>query len=101
MALALIAAIIPTAQVLRWDGTPEAIVGDALAMIDLASGGLEGSVALASRPGDVAVGEGGIWVTLPDRAAVQQIDPATMTVRDTISVGADPAGIAIGLTPFG
>jgi len=96
MALALITAIIPTALVLRGDGTAEAIVGNALAMIDLASGGLEGSVALASRPGDVAVGEGGIWVTLPDRAAVQQIDPATMTVRDTISVGADPVGIAIG-----
>ncbi len=96
VALALIAAIVPTAFLLQGEGTAEPIDGDAIAKIGLESGEPEGSVALASRPGDVAVGEGGIWVTLPDRAAVQQIDPATMTIRDTIPVGADPGGIAIG-----
>ncbi len=74
----------------------EPIVGDALAMIDLGTGTLEGSVPLESRPGDVAVGAGGVWVTLPDRGVVMRIDPATMTVRNTIPVGADPAGVAIG-----
>ena len=96
VALVLIAAIIPTAFLLQGDGPAEPIDGDAIAKIGLGSGELEGSVELASRPGDIAVGGGGVWVTLPDRAAVQQIDPATMTVRDTISVGADPVGIAIG-----
>ena len=96
VALALIAAIVPTTFLLQGEGTAEPIEGDAIAKIGLESGEPEGSVALASRPGDVAVGEGGIWVTLPDRAAVQQIDPATMTIRDTIPVGADPGGIAIG-----
>ena len=96
VALALVAAIVPTAVLLQGGSPAEPIVGDALAMIDLESGEAEGSVALASRPGDVAVGEGGVWVTLPDRGAVQQIDPETMTIRDTISVGADPAGVAIG-----
>jgi YVTN family beta-propeller protein len=97
IALVLIAAIaIPAGLALRADETEGTIVGDALAMIDLASGKLAGSVPLASRPGDVAVGDGSVWVTLPDRGAVQQIDPATMTVQDTIPVGADPIGIAIG-----
>ncbi len=96
VALALIAAIVPTAFLLQGEGTAEVIDGDAIAKIGPESGEPEGSVALASRPGDVAVGEGGVWLTLPDRGAVQQIDPATLTIRDTISVGADPVGIAIG-----
>jgi peptide/nickel transport system substrate-binding protein len=64
-------------------------------MVDLNSGKLLGSVALGSRPGEVAVGAGGVSVTLPDRGAVVQIDPKTLTQRDSIDVGADPSGIAI------
>jgi peptide/nickel transport system substrate-binding protein len=97
VALALVAAVaIPATFALRGGGPGELVVGDALAMIDLATGKLDGSVPLESRPGDVAVGAGGVWVTLPDRGAVVRIDPETLTVRDTIPVGADPSGIAIG-----
>jgi ABC-type transport system substrate-binding protein/class 3 adenylate cyclase len=96
VALALIAAVaIPAGLVLLGGGT-RTIVGDALAMIDLESGKLTGSVPLTSRPGAVAVGDGSVWVTLPDRGEVDQIDPASMTVGDRIAVGADPSGIAIG-----
>ena len=96
LALALVAAVaVPTTLALRGGGG-ELVVGDALAMIDLSTGELGGSIPLESRPGDVAVGAGGIWVTLPDRGAVMRIDPETMTVRNTIPVGADPSGIAIG-----
>jgi len=95
--LALVAAVaVPTTLALRGGGPGEQVVGDALAMIDLGTGKLEGSVPLDARPGDVAVGAGGVWVTLPDRGAVMRIDPETMTVRNTIPVGADPSGIAIG-----
>lgn len=97
VALALVAAVaVPTTIALRGEGPGEQIVGDALAMIDIDTGKLEDSVPLESRPGDVAVGAGGVWVTLPDRGAVMRIDPKTMTVRDTIPVGADPSGIAVG-----
>jgi peptide/nickel transport system substrate-binding protein len=99
VALVLIAAVaVPAGLVLRAGGTPATIVGDALAMIDLDSGKLTGSVGLTSRPGDVAVDgrDGSVWVTLPDPGVVQQIDPATKSVRDSIQVGADPVGIAIG-----
>jgi peptide/nickel transport system substrate-binding protein len=97
VALALIAAVaVPATIALRGGGSGERIVGDALALIDLDTGKLAGSVPLESRPGDVAVGEGGVWVTLPDRGAVVQIDPETMSVRDTVPVGADPSGIAVG-----
>ena len=95
--VALIAAVaVPAGLALRFGATSASIVGDALATLDVDSGNLTGSVPLASRPGEIAVDQTSIWVTLPDRGAVQQIDPASMTVRDTIPVGADPSGIAIG-----
>ncbi|HEY7280908.1 MAG TPA: ABC transporter substrate-binding protein [Actinomycetota bacterium] len=96
VALALVAAVAVPATIALTRGTGAATVaGDAIAAIDAGTGKLEGSVALGSRPGDVAVGDDSVWVTLPDRGTVERIDPATMTVRDTIPVGADPEGIAI------
>ena len=95
-ALALIAAIVvPTTLALR-GGPGKRIAGDALGIVDLDSGELTGSVMLESRPGDVAVGEGSVWVTLPDRGEVVEIDPDTRSIRDTVPVGAHPSGIAIG-----
>jgi peptide/nickel transport system substrate-binding protein len=98
VALALVTAVaVPTTIALRGGGPGERIAGDALGMIDLDSGELTGQpVPLGSRPGEVAVGEGGVWVTLPDRGEVVQIDPETANIRDTIPVGADPSGIAVG-----
>jgi peptide/nickel transport system substrate-binding protein len=97
VALALVAALaVPVTIAVRGGGPGERVAGDALAMIDLGTGELEASVSLGSRPGDVAIGAGGVWVTLPDRGAVMRVDPESMTVRDTIPVGADPSGIAIG-----
>ena len=96
LALVLVAAIaVPTTFALQGGGG-ELVVGDALAMVDVGTGELAGSIPLESTPGDVAVGAEGIWVTLPDRGAVMLIDPETMTVRDTIDVGADPSDISVG-----
>ena len=75
VALALVAAVaVPTTIALRGGGPGERIAGDAVGIIDLESGELEGSVPLPSRPGAVATGEGSVWVTLPDRGAVVEID---------------------------
>ncbi len=95
LVLALVAAVaVPTTMLLR--GAGERITGNAVARIDTGGRAVQGSVALDSRPGEIAVGAGGVWVTLPDRGQVKRIDPATMTIRNTIPVGAAPAGIAIG-----
>ncbi|MEA2459925.1 MAG: hypothetical protein QOH90_102 [Actinomycetota bacterium] len=97
IALAVVALVaIPATRALRGGGSSPALAGDALAMLDLGSGDLKGSTVLESRPGDIAVGAGGVWVTLPDRGEVIRIDPETMTISDTIHVGADPSGITIG-----
>ena len=94
--VALVAAIVPITIALRDAGPGQRIAGDALGIVDLDSGRLTGSVALESRPGEVAIGEGGVWVTLPDRGEVVEIDSETRNIRDAIPVGADPSGIAIG-----
>jgi ABC-type transport system substrate-binding protein/class 3 adenylate cyclase len=97
VALALVAALaVPTTMALRSGGPGERIAGDAVGIVDLESGDLEGSVPLEYRPGAVATGEGSVWVTLPDRGAVIEIDAATMSIVDTVSVGSNPVGIAVG-----
>lgn len=96
VALSVVAvAAVPT-MLLLGGGPGERIPGHAVARLDLGSRTLRGSVALDSRPGQVAVGAHGVWVTLPDRGQVKKIDPSTMTIRNTITVGAAPSGIAIG-----
>jgi len=97
LALALIAAVaVPAGLALRSSAPPVILQGNALASIDAESGRTTGSVALPSRPGDIAIDGSSVWVTLPDRGVVEQIDATTMTLRDTVEVGADPTGIAIG-----
>jgi ABC-type transport system substrate-binding protein/class 3 adenylate cyclase/DNA-binding beta-propeller fold protein YncE len=96
VALVLVAAAVVPATIAFRDSSGPQIDGDAVAMIDLESGELQGSVALESRPGDVATGGGSVWVTQPDRGAVLEIDAETMSVVDTVSVGANPVGIAVG-----
>jgi YVTN family beta-propeller protein len=98
VALALVAAAaLPTTIAVRGGGSGDLIAGDAEALIDLESGDLIGKVPLDSRPGAVAIGEGSVWATLPDRGAVVEIDPVRRAVVDTIpNVGADPVGIAVG-----
>ena len=97
VALALVAAVaVPTSIAFRSGGSAERIAGDAVGIIDLESGELEGSVPLGSRPGAVATGEGNVWVTLPDQGAVLEIDAETRSIVDTVSVGTNPVGIAVG-----
>src|SRR5262245_11512233 len=98
VALALIAAFaVPTTIALRGGGPGEPIVGDAVGMIDMESGELRESIPLPARPGAVATAEGSVWVTLPDRGAVIEIDAETMSIVDTVSVGSNPVGIAVGV----
>jgi YVTN family beta-propeller protein len=65
-------------------------------LIDLESGSLRSAVSLGARPGDIAGGAGGVWVTIPDQDRIAEIDPTGESVADTIPVGNVPAGIAVG-----
>ena len=96
VALALLALVaIPVGVAARSEKAGAAIAGDALALIDVSSGQLRGSVPLSSRPGDIAVDGDSVWVTLPDTGTVEQIDTTTLTVHDQVRVGSDPTALAV------
>src|SRR4029077_13597900 len=96
VALALLALVaIPVGLAARSENAAAAIAGDALALIDVSSGQLRGSVPLTSRPGDIAVDGDSVWVTLPGTGTVEQIDTTTMTVQDQVQVGSDPTALAV------
>ena len=91
-----LAAVVGVLVALRDDGSGVRVAGDALALVDSATGELTGSVSLGSRPGAVDADGREVWVTLPDRGAVVQVDAKNASVKDTVPVGADPSGIAVG-----
>ena len=51
---------------------------------------------LRSRTGAAALGGGSVWVTSTPLAAVLRVDTATKRVSARISVGNEPAGLAVG-----
>jgi YVTN family beta-propeller protein len=72
------------------------VEGDAVAVLDLGSGKVEGAIGLPASPSAVAVGHGFVWAASADSNAVLVLDPRTNTMRQTIPVGSAPGGIAIG-----
>ena len=77
------------------------VIGDPLDRVlwrlDAATGKLEARLPLPFAPKDVAVGEGGVWVSSQLDDTVSRIDPATGSVADTTPVGEGAAGVAVGL----
>ena len=77
------------------------VVGDPLDRVlwrlDATTGKLEATLPLPFAPKDVAVGEGGVWVSSQLDDTVSRIDPATGSVAHTTPVGEGAAGVAVGL----
>lgn len=65
-------------------------------IIDPGSGRIVAETAVGAAPGEIAVADGGVWVTSAGDNSVSRIDPATNQVRQTIEVGAGPADVAVG-----
>ena len=55
---------------------------------------IEATIALAGRPGAIAVGEGAVWVTLPDQGQIVRIDPSVNAVAARIPI-LNPAVITV------
>ena len=73
-----------------------AIDANSLGLIDTTSNGLVGQVPLGVRSGQVAVGEGAVWVANAEQGAVSRVDPAARRVVQRIPVGREPAGVVAG-----
>jgi YVTN family beta-propeller protein len=73
-----------------------AIASNSLGLIDPKAGALVGQVPLEARSGQIAAGEGAVWVANPEQGTVSRVDPAARRVVQRITVGRDPAGVAAG-----
>ena len=68
---------------------------DSVGALDASNGRLLASSLIRSGPGALAADRRSVWVTTPDSDSVTRIDIGSH-VKQTIPVGADPSGIAIG-----
>jgi YVTN family beta-propeller protein len=69
--------------------------GNAVGVLDTASGDVTGAVEVPAPPTAVAAGLGFLWAVSADSDTVFVLDPSTNTVRETIPVESGPSGIAI------
>jgi ABC-type branched-subunit amino acid transport system substrate-binding protein len=96
--LLLLAAVV--AAVLATGGTDEGSLaqplGNGVAAIDPADGSVTSFTASEAPPGNVAVGEGGVWVLDNEAEAVSRIDPDTKEVTETFDTPGVPSELAVG-----
>ena len=96
--LLLLAATIALAIVAltgREDGTVGPI-GNGVAAIDPADGSVTSFTESEAPPGNVAVGEGGVWVLDNGAQKVSRIDPDTKEVTETFDTPGVPSELAVG-----
>ena len=97
LVLAAICVALVTALVLRDDAAAVTGLPNSVAIVDLGSNQVIGSVAVGTRPGPVAVGAGSVWVGNLDDRTVTRIDADERTVLRTITLdNRTPTGLAFG-----
>ena len=84
------------AIVSRDDGPSVDLKPNSVAVIDAGSGEVEEGIAVGARPGDIAAGEGAIWVANLDDESISQIDPADRAVLGTVPTGSRIGGMGAG-----
>ena len=77
------------------DGDTEPL-GNGVAALDPASGDVGSFVDSALPPGNVAVGEGAVWVLNNERETVSRIDPQTKQVTKRFKTQGVPTDLAVG-----
>jgi ABC-type branched-subunit amino acid transport system substrate-binding protein len=96
--LLLLAAVV--AAVLATGGTDERSqgqpLGNGVAAIDPADGRVTSFTDSEVPPGNVAVGEGGVWVLDNEAQTVSRIDPDTKEVTETFDTPGLPSELAVG-----
>jgi ABC-type branched-subunit amino acid transport system substrate-binding protein len=91
---AVVAAVLATGG--TDEGSPATLIGNGVAAIDPADGSVTSFTESDTPPGNVAVGEGGVWV-LDNRAqTVSRIDPDTKEVTETFDTPGLPSELAVG-----
>jgi ABC-type branched-subunit amino acid transport system substrate-binding protein/streptogramin lyase len=71
-------------------------LGNGIAAIDPANGGVSSFIESREPPGNVAVGEGAVWMLNNEEESVSRIDPETGEVTSTIDTEGVPSELAAG-----
>jgi branched-chain amino acid transport system substrate-binding protein len=71
-------------------------IGNGVAAIDPADGGVTSFTESETPPGNVAVGEGGVWVLDNEAKTVSRIDPETREVTESFDTPGVPSELAVG-----
>jgi len=96
-ALAVVAALVAVPLVTRDSGGDSEIEPNSIGVLDPESGEVTATVGLDNRrPGSVAASSQAVWVTNPDVGSVTRIDANEQAIVDSIQVGENPTGIAVG-----
>jgi ABC-type branched-subunit amino acid transport system substrate-binding protein/streptogramin lyase/predicted Ser/Thr protein kinase len=78
------------------DGGGAEPLGNGVAALDPASGSVDTFVDSPEVPGNVAVGEGAVWMLENERASVARIDPETKRVTRRFKTEGIPSELAVG-----
>ena len=87
-------AAVAVALVMLTSGSSRAL-GNAVAAVDT-SGHSVSYTSGGTTPGNVVVGEGGVWVLDADDRTITRIDPKTRRVVKTFATSAEPTDLAVG-----
>ena len=67
-----------------------------LTRIDPRTNQIAGTIPVGESASDLAIGAGGVWVTVPLEDRVKRIDPVSNVIADTVRVPGGPTGAAAG-----
>ncbi len=96
--LLLLAAVMAAAIVALTGGDDPGAepLGNGVAAIDPANGDVASFTELPTAPGNVAVGDGAVWVLNNEERSVSRIDPETNEITDTFETAGVPSELAVG-----
>jgi DNA-binding beta-propeller fold protein YncE/ABC-type branched-subunit amino acid transport system substrate-binding protein len=95
--LVLVAAVaLAILAVTGGDDAGDEPLGNGVAAIDATSGEVTSFIGSREIPGNVAVGEGAVWVLDNERQTVSRIDPRTREVTKTFKTDGVPSELAVG-----
>jgi YVTN family beta-propeller protein len=103
LAMVVVAAVASAAVILATrsgSGSPSvsaaSVSADSIGQFAAGSGRFMGDVPVGASPGEMATGNGSLWVVNVDAHTVSRVSAVKEVVIDTIEVGNDPDGIAFG-----
>jgi DNA-binding SARP family transcriptional activator/ABC-type branched-subunit amino acid transport system substrate-binding protein/streptogramin lyase len=92
----VLAAGIAAAAVEATGTAPTPASGNTVDAIDASGGSVRSLTDVGTTPGNIVVGDGGVWVLNGDDRTISRIDPNTRRVVKTFSLGTTPTDLAAG-----